>query len=123
MKLNKNFVFGVVMALALTLLLVEVRGAKIDTRWTFIGLSLVCYPWKFGKDVYSLFGGFNDEGSVYSLFGIVQCASGSAFSVAGVSLYQHAERTAFQVVGLSLSISTVLVVVLRRPLFAAKSSA
>ena len=103
MKLNKNFVFGVIAALVLTLLLVEGGGADTYHAWSvFIGLALVCYPWKFGKNVYSLFGGFNNEGSVYSLFGIVQHTSGSAVSIAGLSIYQYAERTAFQVVGLSI---------------------
>jgi len=70
---------------------------------TFL-IFLISYPWKIGKDIYSLFGGFNDEneGSVYSLFGLIQKGEKDVYSIAGLSLYQNAGGDALQVFGLTL---------------------
>ncbi len=102
MKLNPNFVFGAVLALVFTCFLAGMKDSTLPFVPTLIVSFLVCYPWKIGKNVWSVFGGFNDDGSVYSLFGVVQMASGSAISGGGISLFQYAGDNSFQAIGLCL---------------------
>ena len=102
MKLNANFVFGAVLALILTVILAGTKDSTLSPLPTFIIFFLVCYPWKVDGHVWSLFGGFNNDGNVYSLCGIAQHASGKTTSLVGVSLYQYAGKEAFQLLGVSI---------------------
>ncbi len=88
--MNKNFVF----ALGLTSIIGTIgiylnlafftSGTSLTHLWHAAILFLFCYPWKIGKNVYSLFGGFNSEGSVYSLIAIFQHAKEDAVSMMGI---------------------------------------
>lgn len=64
-------------------------------------IFFLSYPYKIGKNIYSLWGGFNDEGRVYSLCGLVQVAEVEAVSILGISFYQKAEDMVVQFLGIS----------------------
>lgn len=64
---------------------------------------ILSYPWRIGKNLYSLFGGMNSEGgSVWSLFSIYQIADDNAISLFSLSLCQKADNDA--VIGLGFSL-------------------
>jgi len=100
MEINKNFVFGLVISIIATML--NGYYQFIETEWyLFIGPAfLLCLPWKINNDIFSLFGGWNDEGSVYSLCPVFQEASKDTFGYLSIS-YQNAGRNALQVLGLA----------------------
>lgn len=66
------------------------------------GIFLISYPWKFGKNIWSLFGGKNNEGSVSSLFGIYQDAKNDAYQIVSINIFQKAGNDAVQFFGISL---------------------
>lgn len=69
-----------------------------------IGIALLVFPWPVGKNIWSLFGGFNYQtrGNIYSLFGIFQIAEGDAFMISGINLYQVCGGEAMQIITLNL---------------------
>lgn len=83
---NWNVLFAVVMA-AVVWSAVAV-GGYLPNWWQTIGILLLCYPWKIGDNIWSLFGGINNQGSIYSLFGVYQNARKTAFQVSGLCLFQ-----------------------------------
>jgi len=91
MKLNKNFAFG--LFLAIWTAAIYSRFVPSANHFVVLGASfLICYPWKIGKHVWSVFGGFNEGGDVYSLFGIFQSTRKhrDVVSLIGISFYQRA---------------------------------
>ncbi len=65
-------------------------------------LFILIYPFKIGRDIYSVFWGINKNGSVYSLFGIFQIADRDARSLFGIMIYQQADWNACQILGISI---------------------
>ena len=60
---------------------IVVSSLDVDS-WTFAIGFLLSYPWKIGENVYSLFGGWNDNGKVYSIIEIhANCENASSFLV------------------------------------------
>ncbi len=55
---------------------IVVSSLDVDS-WTFAIGFLLSYPWKIGRDVYSLWGGCNEDGNVYSLIKIYANAESS----------------------------------------------
>ncbi|MEK7461919.1 MAG: hypothetical protein AAB586_02520 [Patescibacteria group bacterium] len=100
MRINKNLVLGLVM----TGLVCGVSiwlGYSLDWRQVVI-IFLVSYPWTISNgDICSMWGGFSETGSVYSLVGIVQVAGETAFHFFGISLCQIAGQNAWQMFGIS----------------------
>ncbi|KKR15281.1 MAG: hypothetical protein UT42_C0005G0001 [Candidatus Falkowbacteria bacterium GW2011_GWA2_39_24] len=120
-----NAVYGVVVGISLYLLL---TGANIiEESVLTAGIFVVAaYPWRIGKNVYSLFGGFNfeeaeeqgkEDGKIWSLISVIQYSKGNAFSVVNfvqvsaegqamtiiaVSLYQYGADFTLSWVGISL---------------------
>ncbi|MDE1970763.1 MAG: hypothetical protein KGI50_04300 [Patescibacteria group bacterium] len=101
MRTNYNFILGVVMAAVLTAMSPFLVGYH-PSFGMFLIFFLVSYPYKVGKNIYGIFGGFATEGNSYALLGIIQAAKYDAIQVCGVSLYQKAGEDASQVFGLSL---------------------
>jgi hypothetical protein len=66
----------------------------------YLGIVVICLPWKIGNNMYSMFGGKNDTGSVYSILGFYQEASKNSFSL-GPSLYQKSENNSITLLGVS----------------------
>lgn len=66
----------------------------------YLGIFLFCLPWHIGNNLYSVFGGRNDRGSVYSIVGLYQDAAGTAFSL-GPSVYQRSKGSSVTMVGCS----------------------
>lgn len=86
MKINWNLIFGTVMTL-IVCVIASAMEHPLSWPW-IIGLFLVSYPWQFGENVYSLWGGYSEEGSIYSLFGVFQIAKEDAVQVFGISILQ-----------------------------------
>ena len=88
-----NFFFGILMVIIL--LGLTKKGLKKKLKFYQVLLAfLVCYPWQIGDDIYSVFGGRNTKGSVYSLVSIYQDSkTEDAVSVLGFG-YQKAGRDA-----------------------------
>jgi hypothetical protein len=61
------------------------------TIWQKIGFLILSFPWHFGKNIYSLFGGFNFSGDVRSLFPLVQVAKGNCVGVFSILIFQYAK--------------------------------
>ena len=103
--MNKNFLLGII-----TTIVVYFLSEKFAPEFMsgfpdivkFMVFFLLSYPWKIGKNIYSIWGGFNPEGSVYSLFPIVQYAEKNSFGMMGIAFYQRAEADATQGLGLAL---------------------
>ena len=94
-----NFLF----ALAMTAIIAYLVGIFSLDNWPYlIGLFLILYPWRIGKDIYSLFGGANSSGSVGSLVSIFQIASENAVCIINLSLYQNAGQYAGAIIALPL---------------------
>ncbi|MGB0925097.1 MAG: hypothetical protein ACPGTS_00110 [Minisyncoccia bacterium] len=68
--------------------------------WHTAMIFFACYPYKIGKHVYSIFGGYNLKGSIYSIFSVYQNAEKNAFSLLG-GFYQRANKIAVIMIGLS----------------------
>ncbi|USN95003.1 MAG: hypothetical protein H6791_01060 [Candidatus Nomurabacteria bacterium] len=62
-------------------------------------ILVFCYTWKVGGNIYSIWGGYNPDGSVYSLFPIFQDAGVYAFGLFGLALYQNAGKVSSQKIG------------------------
>lgn len=99
----KNIILALIMtAIVYTILIHFDQKPSWLPTWVFVtGIFLISYPWRIGKDVFSLWGGWA-EGNVFSLFGFVQNAGVDAFSVVGIYLYQIAGHDADHVFGISL---------------------
>lgn len=65
---------------------------EIDPVINFILFFLLSYPWKIKENIYSLFGGVNPDGSIYSLFSVLQIANKTAFAIFSIGLGQLAEQ-------------------------------
>ena len=102
MKLNENFLIASVIA-NVTWAITSSLGVDYPF-YIFVLIFLISYPWKIGKDVYSIFGGFNEEdgGSVYSLFALIQKAEKNTYTLFGLTFYQNAGEDAVQFIGLAL---------------------
>jgi hypothetical protein len=100
MKINQNFVFALVMTVLLSSLL-SLLGQVVPIRG-YLLIFLISYPYEIKENVWSLFGGFSEKGSVYSFFGVYQKAERDAFQIVGLCLYQKAGNDAFQGAGLCL---------------------
>ena len=74
---------------------------RLDFEYLIL-VFLASYPWKFGKNIWSLFGGINNDGSIYSLISLFQIANNDATCLFGVSLFQRANGNAICVIGLLL---------------------
>ncbi|MFH0950955.1 MAG: hypothetical protein V1765_00575 [bacterium] len=120
-----NVLFGLLMGSILYLCLTDVNIID-ESIVAFIICVIIAYPWRIGKNVYSLFGGFNFEeaeeqdkkdGQIWSVISIIQYAQGNAFalinfcqyskegsalSIIAVSLFQYAEESCVSIVGISL---------------------
>jgi hypothetical protein len=72
----------------------------LTTWWKIIICFFLFFPWKFGKDVYSVFGGVNSSGSVYSLFAFYQKSYEDAICIFGIPFYQRAGGDAFCLFGI-----------------------
>ncbi len=90
MKFNWNLCFPI--AAFLILLKLSWLFPVDHYRFYVAVITALSYPIKIKKNIYSLWGGFNSEGSVYSLFGIVQSARMNALSFLGVSFVQMADE-------------------------------
>jgi hypothetical protein len=100
MSLNKNFLFAVAMTYLLIRLTLLVPGTHVEVVPGIVILFL-CYPLTIEGNVYSLFGGFSPNGSVYSLLGVIQIARDEAKSFIGVNLYQRG-NSIWQGIGVNL---------------------
>ena len=89
MKFNWNLCFPI----AAFLILLKLSWLfPTDYYWVCVAtITALSYPVKIKKNIYSLWGGFNSEGSVYSLFGIIQDAREHACSLLGISIAQLAD--------------------------------
>ncbi len=97
-KINENFAFAVV-AMEIITILAWMIGVR-EGIWMVAILSFILsYPYKIEKDVYSLWGGFSREGSIYSFLAIWQEAEIHARSFFGLCLYQTGKVEAVQVCG------------------------
>lgn len=110
-----NFAFAVVLGYIMVAGFCHIKN-KRPKIWYFVVAMLICYPWQMGNNVYSVFGGKNTRGSVYSLVSIYQDAQHDALSflgfggqnagddagqLVGISLYQNAKNVAVQMLGIS----------------------
>ena len=80
-------------------------GATHILHWDMlyvIPVFLIVYPWKYKGNIYSLFGGVNSSGSVYSLLGIIQIASKDAKCFFAIMSYQSAGVDSEIVVGFAV---------------------
>ncbi len=100
METSKNFLFGLILAIIATALNEYLRLFEFEWYLFFGFAFLACLPWKIGKNVYSVFGGWSDEGSITSLCSIYQEAKRTSFSFFGIA-YQKAGWNAWQIVGIS----------------------
>lgn len=100
MEINLNFLLGLAIAITITLLNTRLKFSKLGWKKFFLVAVILSNPWKIGKNVFSFFGGWNDEGSIYSLCPIFQKTSGHAFGVF-VFGYQKAGKDAGQLIGLA----------------------
>ena len=87
--LNRNSVANVV-NFTIAIVATVLAGFFVTNPFCLMGIFFLSYPWKIKKNVYSLFGGVNVEGSVYSLCAIFQIARDDTFSIFGFSLFQKA---------------------------------
>ncbi len=74
------------------ILLADIHQGKFPIL-LFATMSLVAYPWKIGKHVYSLFGGVNESGDVYSLLEI-HAKGENVFSIFCISIFSEATKSA-----------------------------
>lgn len=88
-KIMKNLTSNLILATFLSLFIFLTTKVSI---YYFPIIFLSSFPWKLGKNIYSLFGGFNDEGSVYSFLGIIQIAKKNAKSIFSLSVLQKANK-------------------------------
>lgn len=74
---------------------------SLQAAW-FIPLFLLFSPWKDErKNIFSILGGINYNGSIYSLIPLFQWAQESAYGFIGLSFYQKAKHSANIVAGVS----------------------
>ena len=73
-----------------------------ENKILIILLGLLCIPWKFGKNLYSIFGGLNSSGNVYSITPFYQRAGNDAGLMIGFSFWQYAKENTFYGFGFSL---------------------
>ncbi len=62
---------------------------------------LIAYPYKIGDDVFSIFGGVNPSGSVYSILAIYQNSGNNSESIMGLG-YQKAKNDVENIVGITV---------------------
>jgi hypothetical protein len=67
--------------------------------WMIVVAFFVSYPWHFGDDIYSLWGGKNPQGSVYSLYSVYTDAERDAWAILGIG-YLNGGRDAVQGTGI-----------------------
>ena len=72
-----------------------------ENKILIILLGLLCIPWKFGKNLYSIFGGLNSSGNVYSITPFYQRAENDAGCIFGIPFYQRAGNDAGLMIGFS----------------------
>jgi len=94
-----NFALGLVMTIIISFLMELTWG---QNTWEIVGIFILSYPWRNGKDIYSIFGGINRSGNIYSLCPLFQNAEGNAYGLLGISLFQNAKNNAEILLGLSL---------------------
>ena len=92
-NLKRRMIF-VNYSLAILAALVCVLIFSLQAAW-FVPLFLLFSPWKDDKkNIFSLLGGINYHGSVYSLIPLFQWAQDSAYGFIGISFYQRAKKYA-----------------------------
>ena len=92
MKKNLDNLFNLLFAGLITLCISML--AHISHWPVILIIFLISYPWKIKGNVFSLFGGANCSGSVYSLCPLIQVAKKNALGIIGPTLYQKAEENA-----------------------------
>lgn len=105
MKINRNFVFGLVMTVVVMAVWVLISGRKFHGVTGVVSVLLIflaSYPWTAGKsgNVYSLWGGFSDK-DIYSLVGIFQRAEGDAVTIFGLGYQRSLTGLVGSIVGVS----------------------
>lgn len=96
-----NIPFAVLMTIAGLVVLHIFWATPVTWKSTLIVFGL-SYPWKIKNNIYSLFGGINPDGGVYSAIGIVQVAKKHAFAVGGMIFQRSLEGTTFQIIGVNI---------------------
>lgn len=99
MKNNLDNVFNLFLAAIITLVVCMVFGIK---EWVLIlVIFALSYPWKIKGNIWSLFGGGNFSGSVYSLIPIIQVSNKDCVGVLSPFCVQIAAQDAGLVFGFS----------------------
>lgn len=87
---------------ALAVLITAIVYFFVDVEAKYLVLVfLVSYPWKIKENVYSLFGGINAEGNVYSLITLFQKAGKDAFCIISLCGVQISGEKAISLIGIS----------------------
>jgi hypothetical protein len=68
--------------------------------WMIVAMFLASYPWHWGDNIISLWGGKNPQGSVYSLCSVYTDAERDAWAILGIG-YLNGGRDAVQIIGIS----------------------
>ncbi|MFT5281078.1 MAG: hypothetical protein ACI9AR_000534 [Flavobacteriaceae bacterium] len=63
---NKNLIFALFCASVLTFVNTNLQIVEFPTLWVFLGTFILSIPYKIGKHVYSIFGGYNDQGNIHA---------------------------------------------------------
>lgn len=95
--MNRWSIYNMLFAVLMAAMISCIFGIRL---FLLPGIIMIVYPWKFKGQIYSLFGGFNPDGGVYSIFGIIQIAGEDARSIFGVASIQVAGRNAEIIFGL-----------------------
>lgn len=100
MKNKTNLIFGVTIALLLTIINWASGVVDVNPFIFLICAVPLCHPWKIGRHVWSLFGGVNEHGGIYSLFAFYQRSEDDAFTFSGITFYQEANSYVCQFAGI-----------------------
>ena len=98
---NLGFAGGVTAVIVNT---IYFTTSSVLSWWLVAGLFLAFYPWKIGRNTFSLLGGCCDKGDIYSLISITQFScEGTCYSCIGLNLNSKAKQIIFCFFGFNLN--------------------
>lgn len=99
MNKNLEYLANFLLATLITVLVSILAG--IENFFVILGIFLVSYPWKIKGSIFSLFGGSNYTGDVFSLFPLIQVSRGKSVGVISPACFQEARGEASLLIGIS----------------------
>jgi hypothetical protein len=85
-------------------LLCAVGGPMVSSHLglTLLIVALLCAPFNINGNIFTILGNAESEKNIFSIFSLYQRADRGAYNILGLSLYQRAGRDAYSSFGLSL---------------------